>query len=73
MGKTTMKSAEINTAALSAHSCRAASTSVAKAPGLNLKEIIHSAGWTNAQTFARFYSLIISKDNLEQSVLSHSN
>ena len=71
--KSTLKSAGINTNIFSAHSCRAASTSAAKAAGLNLKDIMRSAGWTNAQTFARFYSLNVSKDNFGQSVMSHCN
>ena len=38
-----------------AHSRRAASTSSSKAKGLNLAEIMKSAGWSNSSTFARFY------------------
>ena len=47
-----MKSAGINPATFSAHSCRAASAFAAKAAGLNLKELMRSARWPNAQTFA---------------------
>ena len=71
--KTTLKAAGINTDAFTAHSCRAASTSAAKAAGLNLLDIMRSAGWSNAQTFERFYSLNIVKNNFGQSVLSYYN
>ena len=39
----------------SACSSRAASTSSGKAKGLNLAEIMKSAGWSNSSTFTRFY------------------
>ena len=39
-----------------AHSTRSASTSAAKRSGLDITTIIRAAGWSNASTFARFYS-----------------
>lgn len=44
----------------SAHSCRAASTSNVKVKGLNIAEIMKSAGWSTASTFARFYDKPVS-------------
>lgn len=38
------------------HSTRAASTSAAKLAGVPLSTIIKTAGWKNAQTFAKFYN-----------------
>ena len=66
--KTTLKSAGINTEIFAAHSCRGASTSAAQAAGLSLTAIMRSAGWSNAKTFARFYSIFISPDNFGHSV-----
>ena len=69
--KSTMKSAGIDTHVITAHSCRSASTSAAKASGLSLSEIFKSAGWSNATTFARFYDKLFVSENFGQSVLSN--
>ena len=45
----------INTEKYSAHSIRAASTSHCKGKGLSLQGIMASAGWSNSETFAKFY------------------
>ena len=42
------------------HSCRAASTSNVKVKGLNIAEIMKSASWSTASTFARFYDKPVS-------------
>jgi hypothetical protein len=44
---------DINT--VSAHSVRAASTSKANANLVPVDNILKVAGWSNAETFARFY------------------
>jgi hypothetical protein len=44
---------DINT--VSAHSVRAASTSKANANLMPVDNILKVAGWSNAETFARFY------------------
>ena len=69
--KSTMKLAGIDTNVFTAHSCRSASTSAAKASGLSLSEIFKSAGWSNATTFARFYDKLLISENFGQSVLSN--
>ena len=53
--KQVLQSAGIDINKYTAHSSRAASTSHCKAKGLNLCEILAAAGWSNAQTFARYY------------------
>ena len=53
--KKVLQLAGIDITKYSAHSCRAASTSNVKVKGLNIAEIMKSAGWSTASTFARFY------------------
>ena len=53
--KQILEAAGIDIKKYSAHSSKAASTSSCKAKGLNLAEIMKSAGWSNSSTFARFY------------------
>ena len=53
--KATLSDAGIDTDIFSADSCRAASTSATKQAGMNLSEIIKSAGWSNERTFAKHY------------------
>ena len=53
--KATLSDSGIDTDIFSAHSCRAASTSATKQAGMNLSEIIKSAGWSNERTFAKHY------------------
>ena len=55
-----LQSAGIDIAKYSAYSCRAASTSHVKVKGLNIAEIMKSAGWSTASTFARFYDKPVS-------------
>ena len=54
--KEVLKSAGIDTEKYAPHSTRAASTSKCRSKGLQMDEIMKTAGWTNAGTFARFYS-----------------
>ena len=51
----------IDTKKFTAHSSRTASTSSNKVAGLNLCEILKSAGWSNTQMFAEFYDKPISE------------
>ena len=53
--KKVLQSAGIDITKYSAHSCSAASTSNFKVKGLNIAEIMTSAGWSTASTFARLY------------------
>ena len=54
-----------------AHSTRAASTSAARLRGVLLSEIIKTAGWKSAQTFARFYNKEVNDKSTYQSVVQH--
>ena len=58
--KEVLRVSGIDTRKFTAHSCRTASTSSNKLAGLNLCEILKSAGWSNIQTFAEFYDKPIS-------------
>lgn len=58
--KQVLQSAGIDITKYSAHSCRAASTSNVKVKGLTIAEIMKSAGWSTASTFARFYDKPVS-------------
>eukprot|EP00794_Sanderia_malayensis_P020746 gene20746-22775_t len=61
--KTILRAAGVNVQVFTAHSCRSASTSAAKAVGLSLTSILKFAGWSNSQTFAKYYdNLIVSND-----------
>ena len=53
--KSVLEAAGIDVGVYKAHSSRAASTSHCVAKGLSLEEIMTTAGWSNAGTFARFY------------------
>lgn len=54
MLKEVFKNSGINDKIFSAHSFRSASTSGAFAGGVQLKEILETANWTNAKTFYTF-------------------
>lgn len=53
--KETLAQAGIDVKKFSAHSTRAASTSAAEAKGVPIQCIMNSAGWSNCNTFAKFY------------------
>ena len=63
-----LKEAAVNVSAFSAHSTRSAASSKANDKGLNLAEISKAAGWSNAKTFAMFYTKTIS-ENFGQVIL----
>lgn len=48
-----------------AHSTRTATTSAAKLKGVPLEEIMRSAGWTNAQTFGKFYHKVVQHKGIQ--------
>ena len=58
--KKVLQSGGIDITKYSTHSCRAASTFNVKAKGLNIAEIMKSAGWSTASTSARFYGKPVS-------------
>ena len=45
------------------HSTRAASTSAASNASVSLDDTLHTAGWSSASTFAKFYNKPIVKEN----------
>ena len=53
--KTVLKEAGIDLEKFTAHSTWAASTSAAGKGGIPINVIMESAGWSNCQTFAKFY------------------
>ncbi|XP_072015819.1 uncharacterized protein [Amphiura filiformis] len=69
--KTTMAKAGIDTTVYKPHSIRSASVSnAASTAGVPLQQILQTAGWTNAGTFARFYRKKIScKPTMGEKVL----
>ena len=71
--KATLSDAGIDTDIFSAHSCRATSTSTTKQAGMNLSEIIKSAGWSNERTFAKYYEREINPQNFGDFVFENKN
>ena len=62
----------INITTFRAHSTRSASSSkVSKCSNLSLKEIAKAAGWSNTQTFARYYNKEIIDENFGSSFLNN--
>ena len=59
-----MKEAGIDTKLFKPHSTRAASTSAAKLNNVDIDTIMDTAGWSNANTFAKFYDRQISQDGV---------
>jgi len=47
----------------SAHSTRSASVSAAKTLNVSVKTILDAAGWSNAETFAKFYESPVLSDD----------
>ena len=70
--KVTLGSSGIDTKKFTVHSYRAASTSSNKAAGLNLTEILKTAGWSNAQTFAKYYNKPLESVNYGYKLLERS-
>ena len=52
---------------------KAASTSCVKAAGLNLEQIMKSAGWSNSSTFAKFYQKPVVTNNFYSTILDTTN
>ena len=57
--KTTLAMAGIDVSVYKAHSIRAASTSKVLSVGGNIPQILKTAGWSNAGTFAKYYKKAI--------------
>lgn len=68
--KSVLKDSGIDVGKFSAHSCRSAATSCNQAAGLSLSEIMRSAGWSNASTFAKHYDKPIENENFGHRLLS---
>ena len=56
--KAVLTSADVDTSVFSAHSTRGASSSKAVMSGVTLQAILHTADWSSAGTFKRFYCRI---------------
>lgn len=63
--KTAMAMAGVDVSVYKPHSIRSATTSKALAVGGNISQILKTAGWSNAGTFAKFYN---KKINVEPSM-----
>jgi integrase len=68
--KSILQQSGIDADKFTCHSTRAASTSCVKAAGLNLKQIMQSAGWSNSSTFAKFYVKHIETENFGSTILN---
>ena len=60
--KEVLKRAGIDIQKFSAHSTRSASVSAAKTLNISVKTILDAAGWSNADTFAKFYDRPVISD-----------
>ena len=62
--KALLKIAGVDVNVFSAHSTRAAATSTAHRKGVTIASILQVAGWSNVQTFAKFYNkpLVLQSD-----------
>ena len=67
--KSVLRQSGIDVSRFSAHSCRSASTSFTKQSRLNLIEIMKSAGWSNARTFAAYYEKPILTESFSTKLL----
>ena len=65
--KNIMKICGIDVTIFKSHSTRAASTSAAKAAGVSVADIMRNTGWTNEQTFHKFYSKVIDQKHTDDS------
>jgi len=61
--KTVMAKSGIDTEIFGAHSVRSASSSKAKRNKVPIQDILQTAGWSNASTFAKFYDKPIEKQD----------
>ena len=60
--KSVITAAGVDTTRYKSHSTRAASTSSAARAGVPVDNILSCAGWSNCETFARFYKNQLSAD-----------
>ena len=60
--KSVMAAADVDTTRYKSHCTRAASTSAAARAGVPVDNILSCAGWSNCETFARFYKKQLSAD-----------
>ena len=67
--KCVMDEAGINTKIFKPHSTRAASTSAAHKANVSMAQILKSAGWSNASTFAKFYNKPVFEKSLAEAIL----
>lgn len=69
--KSVMQTSGINTEVFHPHSVRAASTSAANKAGCPLVVILKAAGWSNSNTFAKYYNKEITKkqDSFDVAIL----
>ena len=69
--KLVLKQAGIDITMFKAHSARAASTSAAASGNIPLSTIMASAGWSNADTFSKFYNkpVITNEQNFGEALL----
>ena len=76
--KVVMDKAGINTEIYGAHSTRAASTSAAHRKNIDTNRILAAAGWSNANTFSKFYNKTVTDltsnygEDLISAVMNHS-
>ena len=72
--KVVMEKAGIDTSVFKPHSTRAASTSVAKAAGVSMDELLSQVVWSNCGTFKTFYSKpVVQEQHLAENIeLAHA-
>ena len=61
--KEVLKRAGVDIQKFSAHSTRSASVSAAKTLNISVKTILDTAGWSNTETFAKFYDRPLISDD----------
>ena len=72
--KHVLRKSGINISLFSAHSTRSASTSLAKAAQIPLDTIMRSTGWSNYDTFQKFYNLpVVSQNTFGNKLLRSCN
>ena len=64
--KTSLKLASIDTDVFKGHSIRSAASNAAKTQGAQMTDTLSIAGWSNEETFARYYDKDILVDNAIQ-------
>lgn len=75
--KCTLGESGVDISMFSAHSTRHATTSQARALGVNIDQIRNTAGWSgNSETFARFYNRVVTEQDqssLARVIINNSN